>query len=157
MTGCQSLALDGSAGPAAPANVMPAWERYRLCATAQEPAILLDLAGQTGEPAPARVEPPDWMKPWSAHVTGQPLRTSVDPAALELACLIHVASRLVEQQKFEEARGVLKRVVTSRSGEEFAYYIQRAKESLASLSQSEPQMVAFRSKTAIVAMSAVHD
>lgn len=157
LTGCQSLALDGATGSVAAATVMPAWERYRLCTTAQEPAVLLDLAGLIAEAAPAHVEPPGWMKPWSAHVTRQPIRTSVDPAALELACLIHVASRLMEQQKFEEARVVLERVVTRQSSGELDYYIQRAKQSLVSLPQPALQTIALRSKAVIVPGAAVHD
>jgi hypothetical protein len=149
--------LDGTPGQAAPVNVMPAWERYRLCAVAQEPAILLELASQIAEPAPVRIEPPEWMKPWSAHVMRHPLRTSVDPSALELACLIHAALRMAEQQNHGEARALLLRVVARRSGEEFAYYVQQAKESLASLPPSEPQVAAFDAKGAMTQTFAIHD
>ena len=63
----------------------------------------------------ARVEPPSWMRALGDHVTNQPLRTAVDPQALEAACTLRAAAVMAEAKHLTEARALYQRVLARYS------------------------------------------
>jgi hypothetical protein len=94
---------------------------------------------------PARAEPPFWMKAWGQHVANRPLRTAVNPQALGAACTLRAAAVLAKAEHLTEARALYRRVLARYAHREWAYYIDQATEALASLQDSAPAVVAFRS------------
>ena len=95
---------------------MPLWERYQQCLVTTDPTELVLIIDQFERVMLARVEPPSWMKALGDHVTNQPLRTAVDPQALEAACTLRSAAVMAEAKDLTEARALYQRVLAQFVG-----------------------------------------
>lgn len=123
---------------------MPLWEHYQRCLVTPDPTELVLIIGQFERVMLAGAEPPSWMRAWGDHVKSQPLRTAVDPQALGAACTLRAAAVMAEAEHLTEARALYQRVLARYSSRDWAYYVDQAKEALASLSDSAPTVVALR-------------
>lgn len=149
LSGCHGVSLLERATSEAPLSIMPLWERYQQCLVATDPMELIPIIEQLERVVSEGAEPPSWIKAWGDHVMNQPLRAAVDPQALGAACTIKAAAVMVEADHLMEARVLYQRVLTRYSSRDLAYYVDQAKESLASLQGSAPAVVALRSDRAL--------
>ena len=143
LTGCQGLTVFDRDEERSPA-VMQLWERYQQCLASTDPDWLLPLVDQFEQAMPTGSEPPAWMKILGQQVKRQPLRTSVDPSALGAACTIKTAMVLAQHTRLSEARTLYRRILTRYNERDWAYYQEQAKDSLATLPQNDPTVVALR-------------
>ncbi len=137
LSGCQS------ASPWRQSEVS-AWDLYRQCLTAEEPAVLLKLMVPLDEHHHAPIEPPKWMKPWSPHVQRQPRRASVDPEAVRMVCTMRAASMLAERNQLAEAKELYLSLLSKQHDAELIYYRVQAEDALAALSPTDSPVVALR-------------
>lgn len=147
LTGCQSLPVLDRDDQGSPA-IMPLWQRYQQCLASADPEMLLSLVDQFEQVVLTGSEPPAWMKVLSQQVKRQPLRTSIDPHALGAACTIKTATVLVEHKRIPEATSLYQRVLSRYDRQDWAYYHELAKDSLAALPRHDPAVVALRGATA---------
>jgi len=145
LAGCQGLPSERRSGHDLFPSVMPQWERYQACLRANEPAELIRLLDELDRVGLTGSEPPSWLKGLGIPVTRQPLRTSVDPHALSAACTIKAATVLAGQDRVPEARALYRRVLTRYNKQDFAYYHEQARDSLAALPHHDPAVVALHS------------
>jgi hypothetical protein len=124
---------------------MLSWAHYQQCLVTTDPMEFSFIIDQLERVVPARAEPPSWMRAWGQHVANQPLRTAVDPQALGAACTLRAAAVLAKAEHLTEARALYRRVLARYAHREWAYYVDQATEALASLQDSAPAVVAFRS------------
>lgn len=138
LSGCQSLALLEVPADNARIPIMPLWEKYQQCLTSTNVENLVMMIGQFEHATQYGTEPPFWMRALGPHVLNQPVRTAVHPQALGAACTLRVAALLADEKRFMEARALYQRLVTRYSDSDWAYYIEKAKEALVTLSDAPP-------------------
>jgi hypothetical protein len=147
LAGCQGPAFlmswDGESAP----PVMPLWERYQRCLVETDPPTLAQLVEQLEAAMPSGPEPPAWMTGWSRYVKRQPLRTVVDPSALGAACTLRAATVMAGQNRLPAARALYERVLARYGRQDWPYYHEQAKDSLAALSRIDPAVVALRTSS----------
>lgn len=144
LSGCHGVPLlEHPTGEVSP-PIMLLWERYQQCLVTTDPSELVLIIEQFERVVSERTEPPSWMRAWGNHVTNQPLRTVVDPQALGAACTLRAAALMVEAQHLIEGRVLYQRVLARYSSRDWAYYVDRAKEALVSLSDPALAVVALR-------------
>jgi hypothetical protein len=144
LSGCQGMPLFERATAEAPPSIMPLWERYQQCLVSTDLAELTLIIGKFELATPTDVEPPSWMRVWGQHVMSQPIRTAIDPRALGAACTMRAAALMVEAQRLIEGQVLYQRVLVRYSNRDWAYYVDQAKEALASLQVSPHAVVEFR-------------
>jgi hypothetical protein len=105
-SGCHGVLLLERPTAEAPPPIMPLWERYQQCLVTTDPAELVLIIEQFERVRLAGAQPPSWMRTWGRHVMNQPLRTSVDPQALGVACTLRAAMVMAEAERLTEARVV---------------------------------------------------
>jgi hypothetical protein len=149
LSGCQGMPLLNRLTEEVQPSVMPLWERYQQCLVTTDPAELALIIEKFELVAQAEVEPPTWMRAWGKHVTGQPVRTAIDPQALGAACTLRAAAVMEEAERPTEAQALYRRVLTRYSGRDWVYYVDRAKEKLTALQDSTSAIVALRSDRAV--------
>ena len=145
LSGCHGVSLLERSTADVPPSIMPLWERYQQCLVAIDYTELILIIEQFERVVSEGADPPSWMRAWGGHVMSQPLRTAVDPHALGAACILRAAAVMVEAEHMPEARALYQRVLARYSHHDWAYYVDQAKEALASLSDSAPAVIAFRS------------
>jgi hypothetical protein len=128
---------------------MPLWERYQQCLVTTDLTELALIIDQFEHVTAAGAEPPSWMRAWGQHVATQPIRTSVDPQALGVACTLRAAAVMAEAEHLTEARALCQRVLARYPQREWAYYVDQATEALTGLQDSVPAIVALRSNRSL--------
>ncbi len=113
---------------------MPLWEGYQRCLVTTDPAELARIIDQFERVMLTGAEPPPWMRAWGPHVMRQPLRTAVDPWALGASCTLRAAVVMKAMHDRPAAQTFYQRVLARYSNRDLAYYVEQAKEALASLS-----------------------
>lgn len=142
--GCQSVSpLDRWLTQPA-ASVMPLWATYQRCMATTDAELLIDSVQRLDHATFERAEPPEWLKAWGSPVAAQPLRTSVDPPALGIACTRRAAGVMAEREGFSGTRTLYQRVLTRYPGRAWVYYHEQARGSLVALPQTDPAVVALR-------------
>ena len=144
LTGCQGASLPERPTEDAQPHIMQLWKLYQRCVATDDPAEFVSIIDRFDRLMHAGTEPPSWMKAWGPHVKTQPLRTSVDPQALGASCTLRAAALMMAMNHPEEARTLYQRVLARYGTRERTYYIDQAKERLASLEPSSPAMGSFR-------------
>lgn len=139
--GCQSLPGVASWSRIQAPSIWPLWERYQQCRTAADPAQLHRAIEHLEQGVTTGVTPPAWVAALGIQVTPQPLRTSVDPAALGAACTVRAAMLFQATGLVDEARALYHRVLARYDTQELVYYREQAIEALRQL---DAQVVAFR-------------
>ena len=143
LSGCQGVSLFERPGENEPPPNMSLWERYQHCRTTTDPLELFRMIEYFEGVKLSGAEPPSWMKGWGDHVTKQPVRISIDPQALGVACTLRAAEVMVAAERLTEARTLYERVLTRYSGPAWTYYAGLAKKALLRLSDSSPATVVF--------------
>jgi len=133
LSGCHLVPSDRTSVDSS-ASAMPLWHRYQQCRSTTDHEDLLALIREFEAVMPVGSEPPDWMKAWGKHVTRQPLRATVDPQALAVACTLRTAAVMAARDRPDEARRLYDHILTHYGGHQWAYYRERARTSLAGLS-----------------------
>jgi len=133
LSGCHGVSLLERPTAEAPPPIMPLWAHYQQCLVTTDPTEFVSIIDQLESVVPARAEPPSWMRAWGQHVANQPLRTAVDPQALGAACTLRAAAVMAEAEHLMEARALYRRVLARYARREWAYYVDQAREALASL------------------------
>lgn len=131
-----------------PSSVMALWDRYQRCLVARDPEELLSVIDHLERAKFAGSEPPAWMRSWGSHVSSQPLRTAVDPAALGAACALRAASVMAEADRPAEAQTLYRHVLTRYSGRDWSYFVEQAKAGLDGLPASPQTVIALRPASA---------
>jgi hypothetical protein len=145
LSGCQGMPLLNQLTEDAPPSVMPLWEHFQHCLVTTDPTELALIIEKFDAVPQAEVEPPTWMRAWGKHVTGQPVRTAVDPQALGAACTLRAAAVMAEAERQMEAQALYRRVLERYSSRDWAYYVDLAKEKLTALQDPTSAVVALRS------------
>jgi len=148
-SGCHGVSLLERPTAEAPPPIMPMWAHYQQCLVTTDPTEFVSIIDQLESVVPARAEPPSWMRAWGQHVANQPLRTAVDPQALGAACTLRAAAVMAEAEHLMEARALYRRVLARYARREWAYYVDQAREALASLQDYAPAVVALGSNSAL--------
>ena len=143
--GCHGVSVLERPTTQAPPSIMPLWERYQQCLVTTDPTELVFIIDQLERVMLVGAEPPAWMRVWGQHVATQPIRTSVDPQALGVACTLRAAALMAEGKHLTEARALYQRVLARYAQREWAYYVDQATEALAGLQDSAPAIIALRS------------
>ena len=143
LSGCHGVSLLERTPAEPPPPIMPLWESHQHCLAATDPTELFLIIEQFERVVSEGAEPSSWMKAWGDHLANQPLRASVDPQALGVACTIRAAGMMVEAERMTEARALYQRVLTRYSSRDFTYYANQAREALAGLQDSAPAVAAF--------------
>ena len=128
--------------------IMRLWAHYQQCLVTTDPMEFVFIIDQLESVVPARTEPLSWMRAWGQHVANQPLRTAINPQALGAACTLRAAAVMAKAEHLMEARALYRRVLVRYTNREWAYYVDQATEALASLQDSAPAVVVFRSDRA---------
>lgn len=149
LSGCQGVSLLERPSTEAPPPIMPLWAHYQQCLVTTDLTEFVSIIDQLESVVPATAQPPSWMRAWGQHVANQPLRTAVDPQALGATCTLRAAAVMAETEQLMEARTLYRRVLARYTNREWAYYVDQATEALASLQDSPPPVVAFRSNRAL--------
>lgn len=108
--GCHGVSLLERPTAEAPPPIMPLSERYQQCLVTTDPTELVLIIDQFERVMSAGAAPPSWMRAWGHHVMSQPLRTAVDPHALDTACTLQAAAVMVEAEQLTEPRALYQRV-----------------------------------------------
>jgi hypothetical protein len=148
LSGCHGASLLERPTTEAPLPIMLLWAHYQRCLVTTDPTEFVSIIDQLESVVSARAEPPSWIRAWGQHVANQPLRTAVDPQALGTACTLRAAAVMAEAEHLMEARALYRRVLARYANREWAYFVDRATEALASLRDSAPAAVTFRSNRA---------
>lgn len=149
ISGCQGVSLFERPTAEASSPIMLSWAHYQQCLVTTDPMEFSFIIAQLESVEPARTEPQSWMRAWGKHVANQPLRTTVDPQALGAACTLRAAAVMAGGEHRVQARALYQRVLTRYDNRELAYYVDQAKDALASLQDSTLPVVAFRSNRAL--------
>src|SRR5262245_57533049 len=139
--GCHSVSVLERPTAQTPPSIMPLWERYQECLVTTDPSAFASIIHQLEGVMLVGAEAPAWMRRWGPHVATQPIRTSVDPQALGVACTLRAAAVMAEAKHLTEARALYQRVLARYPHREWAYYVDQAKEGLAGLQDSLPTII----------------
>jgi hypothetical protein len=145
LAGCQAGPATLDTHGVEHATVMSSWALYRACMTERNFNSVRALAVQFSSLALQKIEPPAWMASFGVHVSGQPLRVTVDPRALGAACSLRAARLAADAQRFSEADTCYREILDRYDERDYAYYVDQARQGLTDLQSRAAALLAFTS------------
>lgn len=144
LAGCHGISPLDSWLDRPTASIMPLWGIYQHCMTTSDTDKAFHWLEQLELTTMDGSAPPNWVTFWGMGVAKPPLRTSVDPRALGVACRIRTAMLLAERNRPSEAQALYQHIVLRYANAEWSFYRRQAEEGLNSLSNDDRALVAQR-------------
>lgn len=121
--GCQSLGSSDRRVPDPPDVILPLWTAYQQCLRASDAAVLHALINQLEQGEAVSVDPPEWTRGWGPVLRPNPVRTSVDPRELGVACTLRAAAVLAAQGRRDKAEALYRQVLRRYPDPMWRFYV----------------------------------